>query len=521
MPLALELAAGWSSVLPVAQIAAELQRGIDILQTELRDVPERHRSIRATFDLTWQRLDAAEREVFMRLSVFRGGFTREAAAAIAGADRNHLRSFGNKALIEVVEGGRYDTHQLLCQFGAEKLAAAGAEAGTEAQHAVYFAAFMAECWQDMRTNRQLEALERVAADFENVRAAWLHAVSLGDWEKLARFLDPLRFYCEVRTPAQIGVELLEHAVQAVRAAPPTPETELTLGRLLARLSWFYHRVGLGDKSAAAGDEAIGILRQHDSPEDMLAALYSRNCAAMYYRQTDINARIVQEGLSLVRSLPDRYWEAHFLTLLVIWDTHIDTDAVPARLNAEAALAIFEGVGDRWGSRRCYELLGEIEEAQRNYTQAAFHFQQSLSLAQTFGYHLHSGANSTFLARIAFRQGNVAAARLHLCEALRTVLNAGFLGLSTFSLVVAAQMLAEQNSLTQAVEILGAIDKHLTPFHDADRLAHILGAELASKMNTKDFAAAWACGQKRELRTVIQEMLMELMDAADSAVPPIA
>ena len=116
----------------------------------------------------------------MRLSVFSGGFTREAAAAVAAADRNHLRSFSSKALIEIVEGDRYDIHELLCQFGAEKLAAGGEEAGTKAQHAAYFAAFMAECWGGIRTNRQLEALERIAADFENVRAAWLYTLHQGN-----------------------------------------------------------------------------------------------------------------------------------------------------------------------------------------------------------------------------------------------------------------------------------------------------------------------------------------------------
>src|SRR6185503_15165002 len=68
MPLGIELAAGWVDVLSLEQIATEIQQGIDILETEMRDVPERQRSIRATFDWTWERLTEDEKTAFMRLS---------------------------------------------------------------------------------------------------------------------------------------------------------------------------------------------------------------------------------------------------------------------------------------------------------------------------------------------------------------------------------------------------------------------------------------------------------------------
>src|SRR6185369_13037240 len=84
MPLGIELAAGWVDVLSLEQIAAEIQKGIDILETEMRDVPERQRSIRATFNQTWERLTQDEQAVFMRLSIFRGGFTFKAAERITG-----------------------------------------------------------------------------------------------------------------------------------------------------------------------------------------------------------------------------------------------------------------------------------------------------------------------------------------------------------------------------------------------------------------------------------------------------
>ncbi len=96
MPLAVELAAAWVDSLTLTGIAAELRNSLDILDSDLADLPERHRSIRTIFDATWRRLEPNEQEVFMRLSVFRGGLTREAALQVAGATLPMLaRLIGN------------------------------------------------------------------------------------------------------------------------------------------------------------------------------------------------------------------------------------------------------------------------------------------------------------------------------------------------------------------------------------------------------------------------------------------
>jgi predicted ATPase/DNA-binding CsgD family transcriptional regulator len=121
MPLGIELAAGWVDVLTLEQITNEIQRGIDILATDLRDVPERHRSLHATFEQTWRRLTSEEQTVFARLSVFRGGFTLEPAGAVASANLWQLRKLAQKSLIQIETNDRYSIHELLRQYGESKL----------------------------------------------------------------------------------------------------------------------------------------------------------------------------------------------------------------------------------------------------------------------------------------------------------------------------------------------------------------------------------------------------------------
>src|SRR5262249_6260672 len=82
MPLALELAAVWVRTLSCREIAQEIERSLDILETHTRNIPDRHRNMRAVLDHSWALLSDSEQVVFMRLSVFRGGFTRAAAEAV-------------------------------------------------------------------------------------------------------------------------------------------------------------------------------------------------------------------------------------------------------------------------------------------------------------------------------------------------------------------------------------------------------------------------------------------------------
>ena len=110
MPLAIELAAGWAGAFALTDIQSELERGLDLLATDLRDVPSRHRSIRAVFDSSYQRLDRAEQLIVARLAVFRGSFALEAVQVVTQATRPQLQRLVDVSLLSYDAGsGRYTT----------------------------------------------------------------------------------------------------------------------------------------------------------------------------------------------------------------------------------------------------------------------------------------------------------------------------------------------------------------------------------------------------------------------------
>ena len=198
MPLALLLAAAWVDVLSLDEIAVEISRSMDLLAAELHDAPARHHNIQAVFDPTWRRLTPKQQEVFMKLSVFRGGWTREAAQAIAGTSLLDLQALVNKSLIAHLPTGRYEIHELLRQYAAEKLEAAAAADATCAAHSHYFLDFLRQRERDIKGPRQLEVFDEIDADLENIFSAWRWGGDHAGVEGLSQALETLIVYATSR-----------------------------------------------------------------------------------------------------------------------------------------------------------------------------------------------------------------------------------------------------------------------------------------------------------------------------------
>jgi predicted ATPase len=172
MPLGIELAAAWTSMLPCAEIADEIERGLDFLATTARDVPERHRSVRAACDHSWRLLTHEQREVFERLSVFRGSFTRAGAAAVARADLRALSDLVGKSLVRRLELGRFELHELLRQYAARQLAEdPGKQARALEDHAAYHLGRLRSRWADLLGPRVAEARDELRGELADLRAA--------------------------------------------------------------------------------------------------------------------------------------------------------------------------------------------------------------------------------------------------------------------------------------------------------------------------------------------------------------
>ncbi|HVE89232.1 MAG TPA: BTAD domain-containing putative transcriptional regulator, partial [Burkholderiaceae bacterium] len=170
LPLALELAAAWTRVLPCDAIAAELRHGTELLHAVDHAQPARHASIEVVFEQSWRLLNAIERDALSRLSVFHGGFTADAARGVAAASLPVLAALTDKSLLRK-EGARLFMHPLVHHLAALRLPDGAAREAAERAHALYFQQLMEQLRRNIE-NGDRESLQRLDIEFENCRAAW-------------------------------------------------------------------------------------------------------------------------------------------------------------------------------------------------------------------------------------------------------------------------------------------------------------------------------------------------------------
>jgi predicted ATPase/DNA-binding CsgD family transcriptional regulator len=269
-PLAVELAASWLAVLPCSAIATQIRQGYDILASPLRNFPERHRSMHAVFDHSWQLLGQAERDIFGRLTVFRGGFTLEAAQAVAGASLADLSALAYKSLIHHQSDGRYQIHELLRQYGAEKLAASPAQV-TEvyASFADYFLTFLSVRRPQFDGPSQLRVVLEIEEEYENVYAAlrWAtgHIQSEIQAEALRRAISPLTNFYQIRGRYLEGAENL---ADTIRQLEKDVRVDLCGGILAAGLTflgWLAIRLGRFTEAKEALTRALHLYDELNLP----------------------------------------------------------------------------------------------------------------------------------------------------------------------------------------------------------------------------------------------------------------
>ena len=250
-PLAIELAASWVRALPPQEIARELARDLDFLQSERADLPPRQRSMRAAFDHSWKLLDEDAREALMELSVFRGGASRRAAAAVTGASLRTLLALADHSLLAIdPDSGRFAVHELIRTFAGERLEEAGDAETVRDAHSAYYLRALAGRLPDLKGRDQLGALEAIEGDFENVRAAWRWAVRQGQWEDFPEASQSLFLFAFFRERQLDGIELFEAACKAL-SSPTIPAEQLARAYATASGHWLLSWIGSHEEALAA------------------------------------------------------------------------------------------------------------------------------------------------------------------------------------------------------------------------------------------------------------------------------
>jgi DNA-binding SARP family transcriptional activator/predicted ATPase len=315
MPLGLELAASWVRYMSCREIADEVARSLDFLSTKMRNVPQRHRSLRAVFEQSWERLPGEEQAVLKRLAVFRGGCLRQAAEAVANARLPRLSALVDKALLRYERNGRYEMHELIRQFALERLQSEPEEyQRAQHEHGQYFTTFVEKHTASFRGGRQSEALAEIAAEMDNIRAAWRHTVADRHLESLEALHRGLAMFYWLQGWFAEARDTFRLAIEALKAdADPPAEQQRILVELLVSFSTHSQFQGKQGPAEAALEEALALAERLDAP-DLIAAALERQARLANEQGDHLRAKMLGEkALSLYRDLGDVANVAHVLS----------------------------------------------------------------------------------------------------------------------------------------------------------------------------------------------------------------
>jgi predicted ATPase/transcriptional regulator with XRE-family HTH domain len=306
-PLGIELSAAWVGLLSCEVIAREIERNIDFLTVSMRDLPERHRSLRATLDHSWNLLNGDEQTILRRLSVFQGPFSRAAAEEICGANFVVLSALRNKTLLYRTEPGCFHLHELVRQYAEHKLAEdPGEQAGVKDRHARYYVQLLSEWEPALKGPQQLETLEEMAQMINNLRQAWQWMLTNGKFDQrlFHSSLFSLSFFYEMRCRSMEAVNYFLEAAAFLKTNQAKFEQSDRIHDFNPVLGYVTTCLGLHQliiyqhaKARDSLEEAIGLFA--NDPSNTERALAQTILAWIYYQQGKMNrsAELIKQSLA--------------------------------------------------------------------------------------------------------------------------------------------------------------------------------------------------------------------------------
>jgi predicted ATPase/transcriptional regulator with XRE-family HTH domain len=513
MPLGIELAAAWVRVLPLKEIADEIDRTLDFLAASARDLPVRHRSLRAVFEHSWNLLSDAERIVMRRLSVFRGGFSRAAVAAVMSSKDvapelktqnsellTTLASLVDKSLLRRSGAGRYDMHELVRQYAATHLDAESDEYSVARdRHAAFYMELVQQRENELKRARQKTVLDELVAEIDNLRLAWDWAAAHRQLAALGGAVRGFSWFYELRSWFQEGEAMLTRAVAALGGLndPPSrdPAHTLVVGQLMTFEGWFRFRQGRYLSACELLEQTVALLRPLGDKHALADALASQGMALNLIGEYRQARSTLEEGLALGREIRDswasilclgtlgmvayglgEYQESEklcrqslaeslatgsvravvFSISALMLTTFAQERYEEAQALVRASFATSSAIGDYWGIGSALLQLGRVAYAQAEYDEAHYLYRESYATFREIGDRWSMARALAGLAETTVALGDRPAALQFFRDAWRVASEARVTPVAMEVLAGLADLLAGQGAVVPARELIAHI-----------------------------------------------------------------
>lgn len=423
IPLAIELAAARTNVLSAEQIADRLDDSFRLLTRGRRTDLPRHQTLRGTVEWSYQLLSEAECLLFDRLSVFRGGFTLEAAEEVCSGDGlesyevlDLLSQLVDKSMVVVGEGpegeARYRLLEVLRLYGAERLAETGRTQDVRGRHASFFMSLAERAGPELFTAKQVTWLARLESDYDNCRAAMAWALESNEGETALRIASALTWFWIFHRHVGDGQEWLERAVLNSGGAPSRVRA---LG--LARVAML-HGKKLKDYERLHGwlEESLRLCQEAEWTEGKVEVLWVTGVIAWFEGDFERMSKCYEdlgplmEGVEHTPMMDALRAVTHWFQGSAAASRGDNQRAIDL---IEQSLALARNAGGQWFIAYLLLTLGARALHEAEYDKAVSHYSESLPMFRDINDVTGIACTLAGLGTVAWLQGDhKRALRLH-------------------------------------------------------------------------------------------------------------
>jgi tetratricopeptide (TPR) repeat protein len=410
----------------------EIQRNHDFLATRQRNLPERHRTLRAVFEHSWALLSAAEQMAFQKMAIFEGSFTAEAALQVAGVTLPVIQLLIDKSLLQKIKveserlpaasANRYKIHRTLFPYVDEKLQATPAVvAELREHHCIYYTRFLHGQAAALKGADAIQALSVVSAELENVRAAWRYAATQGKLDCLSQSIDGLSQFYLLRGPlpeGQVALQLaIDHVNDALVHAPVTLQAaEQLLSQLTVTTALFFNERGLYEQAIATAQTALHLAQASQHIPSEAAAYHHWGRALQFQGSYTAAQRLLAQGFTLAEgaqltSLCAGIHSSLGVTLLYLGDY------LAGRQHQEAASQIYQQLGERYSELRSQNSLALVHLFSGDYSAAKAIYERCLRGFREIGDQRMIGLELNNLGAVYYHLGHYELARRYYMDGL--------------------------------------------------------------------------------------------------------
>ena len=420
-PLGIELVASWLKTLTLASMARAMEQNMAFLISNRGDLPQSHRSLYAVFDALWGMFSAEESRVLQRLSLFRGGFSEAAARTIAGASRFFLQALVFQSFLRSPAADWYELHELLRQYGSEKLHTyEKEERKARGQHSRFYLELAASLETRVFGKHAFQALHELQRDWDNIQQAWVWAVSQKELAFLSSSLNVITRFILSRDLLHQG-ELLFQSALAAWKDDQNPQARSFCIRMCVSQAALYAAEDNFVGAASTAQDALNLL---EPMQDLLVETEARlGLAKALWRQGDmLEAQVqVRKAAALLRQAPQDHITAGLEMEILDCQGLMDFDLGrldQAQAAMEQALALAQQSEELLNIGRFFKGLGRVGMVAGDFARARHFFEQLLDVSQQMGSRRSEAEALLYLGAVARRAGDFTEALLDLRKSLR-------------------------------------------------------------------------------------------------------